>query len=98
MPTDLGPSSPTPSPSSTDARNADAVPVIDLSKMSIDKRAAMEVAESAREVQWTEPSFAQQLFMGTFIAKTPIANRSLITCSGIVRLWSTSSASRLAVR
>ena len=53
------------------SRNADAVPVIDLSKMSVDKRAAMEVAESAREVQWTEPSFAQQLFMGTF-------NRTLI--------------------
>lgn len=52
-------------------RNADAVPVIDLSKMSADKRAAMEVAESAREAQWTEPSFAQQLFMGTF-------NRTLV--------------------
>ncbi len=42
--------------------------VIDTSKMSEDKRRAMEVAESAREVQWTKPSFAQQLFMGTFDA------------------------------
>jgi alkylation response protein AidB-like acyl-CoA dehydrogenase len=65
MATDLDPNH-----HSTD-RNADAVPVIDLSKMSVDKRAAMEVAESAREVQWTEPSFAQQLFMGTF-------NRTLV--------------------
>ena len=55
----------------TDQRNADADQVIDLSKMSADKRAAMEVAESAREAQWTEPSFAQQLFMGTF-------NRTLV--------------------
>ena len=40
--------------------------VMDLSKMSEDKRQAMEVAESAREQQWTKPSFAQQLFMGRF--------------------------------
>ena len=53
------------------SRNADAIPVIDLSKMSAEKRSAMEVAESAREAQWTEPSFAQQLFMGTF-------NRTLV--------------------
>ncbi len=39
---------------------------IDTSKMSEDKRQAMEVAESARESQWTKASFAQQLFMGTF--------------------------------
>ncbi len=43
--------------------------VIDTSKMSEDKRRAMEVAESAREAQWTKPSFAQQLFMGTFDAE-----------------------------
>jgi alkylation response protein AidB-like acyl-CoA dehydrogenase len=40
--------------------------IMDTSKMNADKRAAMEVAESAREQQWTTPSFAQQLFMGTF--------------------------------
>jgi len=40
--------------------------VIDTSKMNDDKRNAMEVAESARESQWTKPSFGQQLFMGTF--------------------------------
>ena len=54
-----------------DQRNAEADQVIDLSRMSADKRAAMEVAESAREAQWTEPSFAQQLFMGSF-------NRTLV--------------------
>ena len=58
-------------PQPTANRNDDAEQVIDLSKMSADKRAAMEVAESAREAQWTEPSFAQQLFMGTF-------NRTLV--------------------
>ncbi len=52
-------------------RNADADQVIDLSKMSANKRSAMEVAEAAREAQWTEASFAQQLFMGTF-------NRTLV--------------------
>jgi len=40
--------------------------IIDTSKMSADKRSAMEVAESAREQEWKHPSFAQQLFMGTF--------------------------------
>ena len=55
----------------TDQRHAEADQVIDLSKMSAEKRSAMEVAESAREAQWTEPSFAQQLFMGTF-------NRTLV--------------------
>ena len=40
--------------------------LMDLSKMNDDKRQAMEVAESAREQQWTKPSFAQQLFMGRF--------------------------------
>ena len=40
--------------------------VLDTSKMSADKRAAMEVAEGAREAKPTLPGFAQQLFMGTF--------------------------------
>ena len=40
--------------------------IIDLSKMSVDKRAAMEVAEGARETVWEKRSFAQRLFMGTF--------------------------------
>ncbi len=44
--------------------------MIDTSKMNEDKRRAMEVAESAREAQWTKPSFAQQLFMGTFEASS----------------------------
>jgi len=44
----------------------DAEPIIDLSKMSADKRAAMEVAEGARETVWEKRSFAQRLFMGTF--------------------------------
>jgi hypothetical protein len=40
--------------------------IIDTSKMSADKRSAMEVAEGARESKPTLPGFAQQLFMGTF--------------------------------
>ncbi len=47
-------------------QDGDQEMVIDTSKMSEDKRQAMEVAESARESQWTKASFAQQLFMGTF--------------------------------
>ncbi len=39
--------------------------VIDTSKMSADKRDAMEVAEGAREKE-DNRGFAQQLFMGTF--------------------------------
>jgi len=54
-------------PSGASAHAAvDAEMLIDTSKMSDDKRQAMEVAESAREQQWTKASFAQQLFMGTF--------------------------------
>lgn len=40
--------------------------VIDTSKMSAGQRAAMEVTESARETEWTKPSFAGQLFLGNF--------------------------------
>jgi len=40
--------------------------IIDTSKMSADKRSAMEVAEGARESKPTLPGFSQQLFMGTF--------------------------------
>ena len=39
--------------------------IIDTSKMSADKRDAMEVAEGARDLE-TNRGFAQQLFMGTF--------------------------------
>jgi hypothetical protein len=39
--------------------------IIDTSKMSADKRSAMEVAEGARELE-ANRGFAQQLFMGTF--------------------------------
>jgi alkylation response protein AidB-like acyl-CoA dehydrogenase len=57
---------------SSDLHNKSSVPqkeddmVIDLSKMSADKRAAMEVAEGAREAKAEKPGFAQQLFMGNF--------------------------------
>ena len=40
--------------------------VIDTSSMSDDKRHAMEVAESARQAEPTEPSFARELFLGSF--------------------------------
>lgn len=40
--------------------------IIDTSKMSDGKRAALEVTETAREKEWKHPSFARQLFMGTF--------------------------------
>jgi alkylation response protein AidB-like acyl-CoA dehydrogenase len=50
------------------SNDQDAEMIIDTSKMSVDKRQAMEVAESAREHQWTKPSFGSQLFMGTFAA------------------------------
>lgn len=40
--------------------------IIDTSKMSDGKRAALEVTEAARETVWVHPSFAKQLFMGTF--------------------------------
>lgn len=53
-------------PAGDDRRNADAGEVIDTSGMSAEKRQALEVAEAAREAQWTSPSFAQQLFLGGF--------------------------------
>jgi len=40
--------------------------VFDTSKMTADQAMAMEVAESAREKEWREPSFAAKLFMGEF--------------------------------
>jgi hypothetical protein len=39
---------------------------IDTSRMSEGKRAALEVAEAARETQWEHPSFVGELFMGRF--------------------------------
>ncbi|MBA3845910.1 MAG: acyl-CoA dehydrogenase family protein [Planctomycetes bacterium] len=48
--------------------NADNVDIIDMSKMSAEKRAALEVAEGAREQEWKHPSLASQLFMGQFAA------------------------------
>ncbi len=42
--------------------------VFDTSKMTADQAVAMEVAESAREKEWREPSFAAKLFMGEFDA------------------------------
>ncbi len=38
--------------------------VIDTSKMSEGKRAALEVAESSRETTWSQPSFCSEMFMG----------------------------------
>jgi len=38
--------------------------VIDTSKMSEGKRAALEVAEASRETQWRQPSFCSEMFMG----------------------------------
>ncbi len=38
--------------------------VIDTSKMSEGKRAALEVAEASRETQWSQPSFCSEMFMG----------------------------------
>ncbi len=40
--------------------------VIDTSRMNVGQRDAMEVAEAAREGAWRHPSFARQLFMGSF--------------------------------
>jgi len=49
-----------------DPRSDEAEMLIDTSKMSVDKREAMEVAESAREFDWVKPSFGSRLFMGEF--------------------------------
>ncbi len=62
MTNDLKPQHPHPEPASSGEDEM----VLDTSKMSADKRAAMEVAEGAREAKPTLPGFAQQLFMGTF--------------------------------
>lgn len=40
--------------------------VMDTSKMTEEQISSMEVAESARETEWTKPSFASKLFMGDF--------------------------------
>lgn len=40
--------------------------MFDTSTMTAEQAQAMEVAEAAREKDWREPSFAGQLFMGTF--------------------------------
>lgn len=40
--------------------------IIGQSRMSDGKRQALEVTEGAREKDWLNPSFASQLFMGTF--------------------------------
>ena len=51
---------------SADPKPQDDELIIDTSKMSEDKRQAMEVAESAREKDWVKPSFGSRLFMGEF--------------------------------
>jgi alkylation response protein AidB-like acyl-CoA dehydrogenase len=38
--------------------------IIDTSKMSEGKRAALEVAEASRETTWRHPSFGSEMFMG----------------------------------
>ena len=40
--------------------------VFDTSKMTEGQQQAMEVAEAARETEWSRPSFASKLFMGDF--------------------------------
>lgn len=40
--------------------------LIDMSEMSKGKRAALEVAEAARQQSWTHPSFGKELFLGRF--------------------------------
>ncbi|MBB65638.1 MAG: DNA polymerase II [Waddliaceae bacterium] len=40
--------------------------LVDTSKMSEGQAEALEVAESARQKEWKQPSFGSQLFMGTF--------------------------------
>ncbi len=40
--------------------------LLDTSKMTEGQKEAMIVAESARQKEYTQPSFAKQLFMGTF--------------------------------
>lgn len=40
--------------------------IIDTSQMSDDKRAALEVTEAARDQDTTAPSFAREMFMGSF--------------------------------
>ncbi len=52
--------------------------LIDTSKMSRGKADALEIAESAREKEFTKPSFARQLFMGTvdFSMVTPFPEQS----------------------
>ncbi|MCJ8345861.1 acyl-CoA dehydrogenase family protein, partial [bacterium] len=40
--------------------------VMDTTKMNAEQISSMEVAESARETEWTKPSFASKLFMGEF--------------------------------
>ncbi len=42
--------------------------IIDTSKMSEGKRAALEVAEASRETQWRLPSFCSEMFMGRWRA------------------------------
>ena len=39
--------------------------IIDTSKMSDGKRAALELAEESRDTVWRYPTFAGKLFMGT---------------------------------
>ena len=42
--------------------------VIDTSKMSEGKRAALEVTEASRETRWQQPSFCSEMFMGRWRA------------------------------
>ncbi len=51
-----------------DTREHDDEMVIDTSKMSAGKAAALEVAEASRETQWRHPSFCSEMFMGRWRA------------------------------
>lgn len=50
------------------AKEHDDEMIIDTSKMSEGKRAALEVAEASRETQWRLPSFCSEMFMGRWRA------------------------------
>ena len=47
-----------------DKKEHDDQMIIDTSKMSEGKRAALEVAEASRETNWRHPSFVSEMFMG----------------------------------
>ena len=59
------------------ANQEEEASVIDTSRMSEGKRAALEIAESSRESTWEYPTFAGQLFMGRLPWASTSATRRL---------------------